>query len=375
MNVFKFRPIGQGLFYTGSLFDGKYNFVYDCGTDSAKCYLDKEIDKLKFEIRNHDSNTGKPILNFVVISHLHKDHISGLQQLLKKFKVKQLYLPYIYDKDITLLTFAVNLIADGVTEEKIQLFRFVWEIYSEQSYMGTEITFLRGRSMGAELVSGDIYDYFTKQIGDPSWNFYLILKQVKEETLQELRNRLNKLLSTQGISDLRTYFAEFDYQEIQKIYKAVFSSSKNLNATSTLLLHFPSERVLFKKFVSSDYKICLADCFEDFNRYCCRKYLTLGVTLLTGDAEFDENIDKNIKNILNYKNIDVAQIPHHGSKANWQKMQKCNLYVSNYVVPFGLGNRYKHPSSEVVDYLISNNKALYCVNQLNGFYYYLFLEN
>lgn len=33
-NKFKFWNVGQGLFYTGSLFGGEFNFVYDCGGSS-----------------------------------------------------------------------------------------------------------------------------------------------------------------------------------------------------------------------------------------------------------------------------------------------------------------------------------------------------
>jgi len=39
MNSFKFYPVGQGLFYSGSLFGDNYNFVYDCGTESLQKYL------------------------------------------------------------------------------------------------------------------------------------------------------------------------------------------------------------------------------------------------------------------------------------------------------------------------------------------------
>lgn len=36
MNQFVFRPVRQGLFYTGSLLNYRYNFVYDCGTDNKQ---------------------------------------------------------------------------------------------------------------------------------------------------------------------------------------------------------------------------------------------------------------------------------------------------------------------------------------------------
>ena len=51
MNSFKFHPVGQGLFYTGSLVHKTYNFVYDCGTKSKKHYLSSSIDAFIREIQ------------------------------------------------------------------------------------------------------------------------------------------------------------------------------------------------------------------------------------------------------------------------------------------------------------------------------------
>lgn len=73
MNQFKFHSVGQGLFYTGSLANGNYNFVYDCGTESEQWYLDNCIKDYTREIRGF--NNEKAIIDFVVISHLHKDHL------------------------------------------------------------------------------------------------------------------------------------------------------------------------------------------------------------------------------------------------------------------------------------------------------------
>ena len=80
MNKFVFRSVGQGLFYTGSLLNGSYNFVYDCGNDNQKI-LNKEIQIYQDEINNNCKK--KPQIDFVVISHLHKDHYSGLFELVK----------------------------------------------------------------------------------------------------------------------------------------------------------------------------------------------------------------------------------------------------------------------------------------------------
>ena len=93
MNKFKFHPVGQGLFYTGSIASGTYNFVYDCGTMSGQNYLKQAIDKYLTTLKLKDSN--KPQIDFVVISHLHADHFNGLKYLVDKAEIRQIYLPYL----------------------------------------------------------------------------------------------------------------------------------------------------------------------------------------------------------------------------------------------------------------------------------------
>ena len=80
------HPVGQGGFYTESIKDdsGKEFLVaYDCGGNN-KQFME---DYLKSFI--HDSRDGgKMVIDAVFISHLHADHINGLEYLLKKVDVK-----------------------------------------------------------------------------------------------------------------------------------------------------------------------------------------------------------------------------------------------------------------------------------------------
>ncbi|MDE6188800.1 MAG: MBL fold metallo-hydrolase, partial [Clostridia bacterium] len=97
MNKFKFRGVGQGLFYTGSLMHGTYNFVFDCGSSSRELYLNKQIDEYVHELSYNRKI--KPNIDFMVVSHFHKDHINGIFTLLNECNVKKLYLPYLMGDD------------------------------------------------------------------------------------------------------------------------------------------------------------------------------------------------------------------------------------------------------------------------------------
>ena len=92
----KFHPIGQGLFYSSSLYlNGNIsaNVIFDCGSEDAKL-IKKEIDKL-----------GYYKIDVLIISHLHFDHISGLNYLLdnKKAEIKTIVLPYLFPEERILI--------------------------------------------------------------------------------------------------------------------------------------------------------------------------------------------------------------------------------------------------------------------------------
>lgn len=93
---YRFLPIGQGLFASGSLKTGgaqPFHWVYDCGTLSDQSKLDNAI---KWYFTTDHYPAGKlPRLDLLVISHFDKDHISGMETLLQRCSVGTLLLPYV----------------------------------------------------------------------------------------------------------------------------------------------------------------------------------------------------------------------------------------------------------------------------------------
>lgn len=91
-----FFEVGQGLFHWGQIRTGRarstaFNYIYDCGTISYPRGLARCINEC---VREHVRNRG--ILDMLVISHLHLDHVSGLPQLLSRLRrVKKIIIPYV----------------------------------------------------------------------------------------------------------------------------------------------------------------------------------------------------------------------------------------------------------------------------------------
>ena len=102
---FNFHPIGQGFFYTGNIAiknnrHGAFNFVYDCGTNSKRIFLDNETTNYK-NILEHTT------IDLLVISHFDSDHVNGVVDLLKGIRCKRLVIPY-YSPSERLVLYAVD---------------------------------------------------------------------------------------------------------------------------------------------------------------------------------------------------------------------------------------------------------------------------
>lgn len=88
-----FHPVGQGAFYTEQ-FNNGFTIVYDCGSETNISFVEKEI---RNTFQQGDS------IDAVFISHLHNDHINGLEFLLNYCNVSKIFLPLIAPADKILL--------------------------------------------------------------------------------------------------------------------------------------------------------------------------------------------------------------------------------------------------------------------------------
>lgn len=86
-------PVGQGGFFCGKLTcgDNSFRWVYDCGANRSL------TPELKREIE--DKIPKGCTVDMLYLSHLDSDHISGIDQLLKRCKVKKIVLPYLNEGD------------------------------------------------------------------------------------------------------------------------------------------------------------------------------------------------------------------------------------------------------------------------------------
>lgn len=92
--------------------------------------------------------------------------------------------------------------------------------------------------------------------------------------------------------------------------------------------------------------------------------------MLTGDAEFDMTMaTKLTKRGTNCLNVDIMQVPHHGSLENVKLIKDCNIIANKYIISYGLGNSHKHPDALAIKLL--NSKHIFSATQIQGISYYI----
>lgn len=98
---YRYHPVGQGGFCSGWFTrrdESRFHYVYDCGTEHgskgrARARVNREIEALAAEIVGP---TSQPLtLDLVTLSHFDEDHLSGLTDLISKFRIKRLLLPHL----------------------------------------------------------------------------------------------------------------------------------------------------------------------------------------------------------------------------------------------------------------------------------------
>lgn len=391
MNTFKFHPVGQGLFYTGELAHKTFNFVYDCGTEGKMKDLNNQIDEHLNSIR---ANVGlNPKIDFVVISHLHDDHFSGLYYLIQRAKVDKIYLPYLgSDKNLISLILAyeifINSNNDQSFEQKKNLYNFMLQIYlsehKRENRAEAEIFFI-GKEENEKLgnFSYSQESFSVKISGNDYWNFIFINKRFSDGKIWQLSQEIIDIMHCLNVNSITDLISvdEKQIKNIKCIYEKIFG--KNLNITSTILIHYPlymePNIFYFEDILKNHYeelfylrKFSWRDPIDSIF-YNTRKLID-DISILTGDALVDNNIGMLIKNYLkqgneNYKRCGILQVPHHGAKDNWIEWNKINVLSETYVIPFGLGNSHKHPHSNTIEDLKNKNTKL--VHQMNGFTYYI----
>lgn len=250
-------------------------------------------------------------VNSVICTHLHQDHCSGLTKILENFEVKNLFmhLPWEHSNDIK-NKFANGKVTNKSVKEKLEKslnsIKELEEIAIEKDIQIIEpFSGINIHNDGSLLILGPSEEYYNQLLA----NFDL-LPEVKDEYKED------------------TGF----FNNISKSIKLISASLGILNDDGVTTPE--NNTSIITMFKVDDKKI-----------------------LFTGDAGIEAiNRAINYANRVNIdiNNIDLLDVPHHGSKRNIGKSIINKLNPKIAIISAPTNGDPKHPSRRVVNALINS---------------------
>ena len=371
-------PVGQGAFYVEKFKNGK-NIVYDCGSISNRKKIPELIEKY----------FGKnEAIEALFISHLDKDHMNGVEELLKKCEVKRICFPLITEEMKLALKIKVMIeeamgnsyskfmkefvedpeaaIKKIKEDIKIKLIEILPNDEENNKKNDNEDTknqkIKRIKKKSGEDIAEEI-EGLEHSCNENKWK--LIPYNFKQETrINEFEKKLEKEFGKKiSLKEVEKIWKENEdnREKIKKVYENL---KGNLNTNSMTLFSGVREVGKQMQYDSS--------------------YVKVGC-LYTGDYEAKgKNKWKTLEEAYTeyWKWIGMIQVPHHGSIRN------CNdALISKKAVYFlsaGEKNTYKHPSQNVVRgirfkyhnnlYIVTESKGLGVILNSDIEIYYMFSD-
>ena len=348
-----FHPVGQGGFYTETI-DNKM-VVYDCGgtnTPSMENYLQSFLHK--------DS---VPTIEKVFISHLHYDHINGLEYLRKICPPQKVYLPLLTPSKIieTLLYNAIHFSSEERnTANKILSAIISGDIPNVQVLEDGDA--LKNDNDDSKINSGE-KRVFAK-VDDKSqiewvhipYNPRSIKPKFKEHN--EEHNKIKEIYNKVSMKDLcremANYINEVSVEKLKQTYKELFGNN----------IHNSQSMALFSGVLSHDIKIyartnMLYGSSNGFKRIsgvieydASKEKQILCNFLYLGDYEAKGTDGEALIDFYQQENHNVwdticgIQVPHHGSRHNYRSELYQNTCYA--IVSAGSHNRFHHPNVDTI---------------------------
>jgi hypothetical protein len=84
--------VGQGGFHSGQVRtagrgDWPFTYIYDCGSSSSSVHVDQAIDDFVEDLGS------PPLVDALILSHVDKDHVNGVQTLFNRADVRTVFMP------------------------------------------------------------------------------------------------------------------------------------------------------------------------------------------------------------------------------------------------------------------------------------------
>lgn len=363
MMLRQFLPVGQGAFYIEQfrIHDQKLNVVYDCGSSTPGFDIKREI--------RSNFDEGEEI-DIVFISHLHADHVNGLEYLMKYCHVRNIVFPLTLSEDRIILKIDY-LCGSKKHNAGDSVYSFInnpsWFIHNISPETNIYVVNFENKEnidrrrdwygyvemdrvqviQSGENVLERITD---KHLFDTEICWEYIPYNFRQDSLREsfyetLSDKLGVVIDHNNIG---VYLEQWGDKRMQKIFLEAYRElNKDLNVNSmTLFSGSKNGKVLQMAVNLYDYE------------YFYRKYsIKRNGCLYFGDYNANkkdrwEELEHCYKDY--WDNIGCVQIPHHGSKYSYN--DELAEMDAIFIISAGKNNRFGHPHSAVIRDLLFEQK-------------------
>ena len=379
-----FQPVGQGAFYTEQFCkdDGKaFNMVYDCGSDSLDIQSLSKVIKKSFPEGS--------VIDAVFISHFDSDHVNGLPEIMRNFKVNKIFLPLItgaaeiaywrFKSDVDSLTekretipVADRLLDPANDNSSEKIFRD----FSCQNF--PEIIRIQ-QLEGDARIEGDARpneatNNACDRLGLPNWRFVPFnFKRFERES--DFREILSEAISDvvagtmvdEFIADPTEVFRRIGLKKSKELLKRINKITRerlgvkqfhdrfgDINGNSMTLYSGEREK-------EGQFSLSLCCRCNDSRKY------KAGCLYMGDYAAKDNQAWESLVIFYDamkcWHGIGCVQLPHHGSRHDFNPkiadMDVCSA------VSFGLGNTHHHPGKDVILGLLQKNKTIILSTEAN----------
>jgi len=392
---------GQGMFYHGRVAD--FGFVFDCGSSSRSSSFENAISRFKSGLGNHS-------LDLLVISHLHADHVSGLDELLRGIRVRYAVVPYLDPLERLFVALRNRrredwyhrFLADPVSflferdVEKIVVigsgndkqrhddrgslppetgeegfarqtkidddsFDMPNDETTEEDISHNESDWRRFLGQGRLLVKNHRGCVKISNV----WLFRFFNYRVEKSKLTNFGSCVRKEFGIQDHDVTAATLGDIliDGKRRRKLAQCYKMVDRDLNNTSLIAFHGPLFRIRIRP--SSRYGL-RGLVFPPGAWNIPEGYVGY---FLTGDTDLNHPMWTDCESHFHnyFGRISGVLLPHHGAKKNWNRKLVDSIIsrgsYPNWYVSAGIGNRYGHPSAEVIQDVLGFGHGLAWSNE------------
>lgn len=393
-----YNNVGQGLFYSGRI--DNFNFIYDCGSENRRHMLSVIRDFKRQKLKGSK-------VDLLILSHLHDDHVSGLNALFENGTlIDTVVLPYLSPVERLMVSLespappswmysfwtdpVSYLLSRGTTrvvliggheanppedipvrgepaEDTERKFNFD-ETLDDDEDLKNEVVrherrLIRGHLENRKLLAKN---HSKNLIAKGFWLFRFFNSSVPSPNLKAFEDCVRSIVP----EDEQIISAIENKMQRRRLKNQCYRKLQgDFNNTSLTVYHAPIDpaKIQILRFPCNvGYFPNPAYCFRFPNKFRTCLHNVFGHFLL-GDIDLKRKwleVDTHYRGYLS--KVTLALVPHHGSDRNWNKAI-LDKTMSNccWVTSAGIFNKHGHPSSTVLQDVVSRGGSLCCCNEGN----------